>query len=395
MGESIALGFGNTIDYEIELDPQIVENLITQYHINASEIDRDIPIFCIRDLLISILGFLICGSGGERFVNSHQIIQDFASLFRNKITIGGSSVRAANAMRKLGNTSALHLVSVNDHIRKLLPADCPWVCSNDQDSFYPHLIVQYTRDTQINAGDIIIRTNRANRIIYVNDQDNTLMKLNPDFSSLISDARLFFISGFNAMQNSDLLAERLQQVKKITAYLPTEALIYYEDACFHQPELSLQVRQELIDLIDFYGLNEDELQGYIGREIDLLNAEETYNAIKELSLLIAVPRLIVHTQHWALSFGSASRTYGRALQNGITMATTRYRFGDDFQRIDYINTGQLPVQETAAEFAHVINQIGKENIYCIPVSEVAEEKPTTIGLGDAFVGGFLPSLLDR
>ena len=64
-----------------------------------------------------------------------------------KITLGGTSVRAAIAMRKLGYTSALHLVTINEHVRRLIPQDSPYVCSNTIDSSYPHLIVQFDKDT--------------------------------------------------------------------------------------------------------------------------------------------------------------------------------------------------------------------------------------------------------
>ena len=125
MGEQIVLGFGNNIDYEIVWNSQVIEQLIIAHNITASEIRMDRPIFTIRDLVVSILGFLKSETGGECFVNSLEIILEFANLFQKKVTIGGTSVRAAIAMRKLGYTSALHLVTINDHVRKMIPQDSP------------------------------------------------------------------------------------------------------------------------------------------------------------------------------------------------------------------------------------------------------------------------------
>jgi ADP-dependent phosphofructokinase/glucokinase len=98
LGEQIILGLGNNIDYEIVWNSQVIESLIVEYGINSSEIGTDIPISSTREIVISILGFLKSGTGGERFVTSLDIILDFARLFHKKITMGGTSLRAAIAM---------------------------------------------------------------------------------------------------------------------------------------------------------------------------------------------------------------------------------------------------------------------------------------------------------
>lgn len=394
MGEQIVLGLGNNTDYEIEWNSQVFEHLILEYGISDSELCPNTVIASIRDLLISILGFLKNETGGERFVTSPQIILDFARLFRYKITLGGTPVRAAIAMRKLGYTSALHLVTMNEYVRTLIPQDSPWVCSNDRDSLYPHLIVQYCKDTCVQAGDINIRTKQSNRIIYVNDDDNLLMKLNPESASLAADARVFLISGFNAMHSSDLLVSRLETLLEIVDSLPSDALVFYEDACFHDPALSAQVHKALCDVIDIYSLNENELQEYLGREISLLDAVDVYVALKDLSCLIPVPIIVIHTQYWALAFGGHADRYAKALEGGTCLATTRFRCGDDFSRSDYQETEGLPPRTESAQFAADLRTLAGDMVCCIPVVQVNETRVTTIGLGDAFVGGFLPALVE-
>jgi len=395
MGERIVLGLGNNTDYEIVWDSRIIEQLIVEYGISASELCIDKPISDGRGLLVSILGFIRNGNGGERFVDSPQVIEDFAGRFKNKVTIGGTSVRAAIAMRKLGFTSALHLVTINEHVRRMIPRDSPWVCSNDKDSSYPHLIIQFGAGTRVEAGDIAIHTKRANRIIYDNDRDNIAMELNPDFESLVSDARVFLISGFNAMQNSELLADRLRKLRGIMRSLPPEAIVFYEDACFHDPALSAQVRGALTDRIQIHSLNEDELQGYLGRSIQLLDPVEVLAALRDLHGMLKVPALMIHTRYWALAFGSQASRYAEALKGGITMATSRFRFGDDFTPAEYAETEALPPEETGAEFSAAINGLGGGIVFCLPSVRVKEKKVTTVGLGDAFVGGFLPALVKR
>ncbi len=317
MKEKIILGFGNNIDYEIVWNSEIFENLIIQYDIHDDELSTDTDVNSERNLVISILSFLKSGSGGERFVSSSDIIEQFTQNFEKKITLGGTSVRAAIAMRKLGYTSALHLVTINDHVRRLIPHDSPYVGSNTKDSSYPHLIVQFHKDTRVKAGDIDICTSRANRIIYNNDYDNIIMKINEDFSNLITDARIFLISGFNAMQSKELLAKRLESLLRIMEKLPKDALVYFEDAAFHVSSVSKLIHSTLADRINIYSLNEDELQIHLSRKLDLLNAFQIKEALVDLQKLIPVPLIVVHSMYWALAYGEKALSVSKALKGGI------------------------------------------------------------------------------
>ena len=143
------------------------------------------------------------GIGGERFVSSSAIIERFSKRFEKKITLGGTSCAWPSRCGKLGYTSALHLVTMNDHVRRLIRRDSPYVCSNSEDSLYPHLIVQFRKGRKHACGDFDISTGRANRIIYLNDADNRRMQLDEEFAGLIEDAEVFLISGFNAMQEEE------------------------------------------------------------------------------------------------------------------------------------------------------------------------------------------------
>lgn len=75
------------------------------------------------------------------------------------------------------------------------------------------------------------------------------------------------------------------------------------------------------------------------------------------------------------------------------MATTRFRYGDDFTVENYKQVEGLPPNKAGATFAEAINGLLGDKIYCVPVAQVEQVNATTVGLGDAFVGGFLPALL--
>jgi ADP-dependent phosphofructokinase/glucokinase len=393
MKEKIILGLGNNIDYEIVWNSKVFEDMIIKYGIHNDELSKEIAVNSERDLVVSILGFLKDEVGGERYVSSPEIIEKFAKNFKCRITMGGTSVRAATAMRKLGYTSALHLVTINDHVRRLLPQDCPYVCSADEEHIYPHLIVQFTQGIKVTASDIDIYTSRSNRIIYDNDKDNVEMKLNGNLSELITDAEAFLISGFNAMHSRTLLEERLQTLLKIMSALPEKAYVFYEDACFHDVGLSKPVRDTLIGKIDIYSLNEDELQGYLKRKLDLLNPDQMASALEDVSKLIPVPVIVVHTRYWALAYGMNAGLFEKALKGGINMAGTRFRFGDDFTMGNYHQTEENILQNEGVVFADAIKRQLGEKVCCLACIQAEETKATTIGLGDAFVGGFLPALI--
>jgi ADP-dependent phosphofructokinase/glucokinase len=390
MSKAIVLGLGDNIDYEIRWDSSVIEGMIREYGIKSGEPSINSEIRTERDLLVSILGFLKAGIGGERFVHDIGINEAFARRFEKKITLGGTAVRAAIVMRKLGYTSAVHLVTMNEHVTRLLPADCEILCSNDKLSSYPHLIVQFGPGTCVRANGIHIETERANRIIYTNDEDNALMRLHPGLGALLADAQVFLICGFNAMNDEALLLDRLCFLEGVLE--KTAGTVFFEDACYHHPALSAVVREHLIRYIDVYSLNEDELMAYAGHSVNLTDAESVLAALKELRRLIPVPVLVVHTRFWALAWGPDAGKYEKALRGGVTMATTRFRLGDDFTPADYEETGKLPLEEEGLIFARDIGKLAGSGVACVPSYLVTERDVTTVGLGDTFVGGFLPAL---
>lgn len=392
MGEALALGLGDNVDYEIEWDSVVLEGLVGEFRLADRELRPIRRIRSVRELVVSILGFMKAGVGGECHVDDLKVITDFSEKFRYKTTIGGTAPRAAIAMSKIGIPSSVHLVTINDHIRELLPRDVAWTCSNDRDSSYPHLIVQFVKGARVAAGDIDVTAPISSRIIYVNDLDNTMMKLEPRFFDRLRDTRAFLVSGFNAMHDSRALGERIGQLDGLLDKVPDAATIFYEDACFHEEDLKQVILDRLAGRFDVFSLNEDEMQDYLKGRIDLLDAGAISKALERLHAIIPVPTLIVHTRHWALASGKDCGRYEEAVKQGITMATARFRFGDGFTKGDFARTGDLPEEPEGGEFARKLNDIGGGKLCCLPSAAVEERNVTTIGLGDAFVGGFLSAL---
>lgn len=392
MGYDLVLGLGNNVDYEICWDGAVLEALARAYGIRQDELLSEVSIVDERSLVASILGFLASGRGGERFAASPAVIERFAARFEKKITLGGTPIRAAIALKELGVNCALHMVTMNEHVRRLTPQGCAYVCSCAKERVYPHLIVQFRRGDRVKTDLLDVTAPSDNRIIYDNDPQNIEMALNEEFARFFPQARALLISGFNAMQDAVLMQKRVLTLRRMMTALPDDAVVYYEDGGFHDQRLRAVLRRELEALIDIHGMNEDELQGYLGRDLDLMNAAEVAQALEDAARLIQAPTILVHTRCWALAFGKNAPALSQALSGGIALAGTRYRFGDGFTPKQYWETRGLDPMPEGAAFARQMRRLMGGQLCCLPSLNIEEREVTTIGLGDAFVGGFLAAL---
>ncbi len=387
------LGLGGTVDYEVHWDESIVQELVDHYGITPDELDPWGPINDERTLLTALLGFVVDGSGGERFVSSPAVVEAFAARFTRRITLGGTCVRAALAMDRLGLGSTVHLVSIDDHVRRLLPDTVGYLCSAETDSTDPHLIVQFDAGTSVRVGDTVVVAPHPNRVILVNDRPNELLRISDQLGEVLTDAPVFLFSGFNTMKDPALLADRLHRVRAAVHRLPDSAVVLYEDAGFHDRSLRAQVLAGVVDLVDLYSLNEDEMQGYLGRPVDLLDPDGMATALWELHELIPAQTLVVHTKFWSAALGPDARRWDTTLRGGITMASTRFAHGDDFTPADHARIAAGPVNPAGARFADEIGARLEGAVHCVPAFLLDVAQPTTIGLGDSFVGGMVAALI--
>jgi hypothetical protein len=391
----VVLGLGGCIDYELRLSSSILEQLVTEYEIRHSELALSVPVTDERNLVISVLAHMKGGAGGERFAASAEALRGFARRFPGRISLGGTSVRAALAMSKLAVPCTLHLVSLNDHVRRLLPPSCDYISSAREDTLDPHLVVQYDSDMRIQVGDLDVNPPFPNRLIYVNDPANASLVLSEQLGSLLRDAEIFLISGFNTMRDQGLLDERLSTLRGHMQQLPPEALVCYEDAAFHRPAFRSRVRDALLEVINVYSMNEDEMQADLDRSVDLLSATDVEQALSSLQALIPAPTLVVHTKYWSLALGERAGEFAEALSEGILIASTRYCYGDDYTDQQYEFTRGLPVRPEALAFATALEERMGQVVRCVPGFRLEVDQPTTVGLGDSFVGGFLAALVRR
>lgn len=386
------LGFGGTIDHEVVWDGALVARLAAEYALGIADCDPDLPIVDERSLVAVILGHARRRRGGERFVADPAAIEVFSARHERSVTIGGTCVRAALMMRTLGVRSTAVLVAIDDTFRSLFPADCDYLVSDDGARLTPHLIVQLPAEGRIPVRDGEIVIDRPNRLIFVNDPPQTEMVLSPDLGAALPGADALLISGFNAMSDAALLRVRLESLARTVRSLPAGALVMYEDAGYHSAEVSAVADTQLTPLVDVHSMNEDELQAHVGREVDLLDADDVLHAVADLHRVFHGPTFVVHTRHWALASGPRAAELEAALAGGVRAATARYLHGDAVAAADVARIGQEQVPARHRDVADAIRASDPGSVRCVPAYTVHAANPTTIGLGDSFVGGFLAAL---
>lgn len=388
MSTTFVLGLGGTVDFELEWNPDAMARLAARHRIGLADLDPGRQVADERGLLCSLLGFLRDGAGGERFVATSEIIGEFAGQLRHRVALGGTCVRAALAMDALGLRSTVHLVSIDDTVRRLLPQTVSVLCSAEHDSLDPHLIVQFPAGTTVTLADGEVTSPRANRIIYVNDPPNRELRLAEALGDAYASADVVLLSGFNVMQDEDLLKDRLRTLKRQLARVPAHALVYFEDADYHVPGMAGLVRDALADVVDVWAMNEDELAGWIGRTVDLLDADDVADAMTALAEVVPAAVRVVHTRYWALAHGEVAGRLRAGLAGGTAMAAARYLVGDAVTAAAYTRMSE---QARSAQRVRLAAQVeaALPGAACEPALDLQVETPTTVGLGDAFVGGFL------
>ena len=355
------------------------------------------PIRTERDLVASILGYLARGAGGERRVEDPEVITGLCAQFDGVTSIGGTCVRAATAMRCLGTDSVVHLSFVDDVVRRLLPVGLDYLVSDSAEPNYPHFILQYPTGARIRTDHLDLTASRANRLIYVNDPANERLALVPELAEVVASSTVFLVSGLNAIRSVPELRERLDHVATCVAGARPDGIVVYEDAGYHEPALGEVVRSHMVRLADVYSLSDEELSAALGRDVDLLDPAAVLDAVTTLSARADVPVLVVHSRQWALAVGPAAEAVLPALATGVSLATARYAFGSGASPAAVQQVRDAPVDAATARFVSGLAALaatGRQPVVCVPVPTLEVATPTTVGLGDTFLGGFLAECAD-
>lgn len=387
--DKIALGFSNTVDYEIEWNPLHLEALIRYAGLCNDDIREIKNIRNMKELLSSILFHMKEGTGCGLLTEVPEVIDEFIKGTTYHVALGGTNLRAGEVISALGGGALAHLVSVNEDTIKLMPPNISWVGGERFPCCFPHIAIQFPKNARVKANDIEIITPRENRVIYSGDIACAQMPLNNEFFERASEAGTVLLSSFDLISNPQILQERILQVKTgLQSFGKEGPVIFYEHACFADEKSGDLVRNELGGYIDIYSMNEDEFQTLIGKKIDLLDTRQVLEGLRVTREKLPRTTIIVHTCYWALAFGDRAEEIADALGFGMLTATTRYWQGK-VDKAGIEETRRLPLQKGAEQFAKKLEAGSGGCLKCLPTAQINVENPTTVGLGDSFVGGFL------
>ncbi len=392
----VFLGFTSNIDYEISLSSQEIIQMIKDYNIKQSDLVDYKKICNIKDLISFTLYCIQNNIGTERYIFNASTLSSFAELFEYSVTLGGTAARAAVAMSKIGYSKQLylHLTACNGIIRKLLHPDLSYISSKKDTVIYPHVIIQYSSDIEVNINNIHISPLYSNRLIYTNDIDNSIVEINKKYMASIYMSKVTLFSGFNAMTDINLFEKRIYYIKKIFSNMVLKPFIFYESANFYINDLSTILQNEIGDIIDIYSLNEDEFSLYFNSSIDLLIPELVFHYLKMFkNNIFNAKYLLLHTKYWALIYGRNSNRFVNCLYSAIILASTRGLYGNNYDMNSFYDVQKMNRDIKAIEFSKKIEIISNKEVTCVPSIDILNKNLTTVGLGDAFVGGFLTGLL--
>src|SRR5699024_9846304 len=222
------------------------------------------------------------------------------------------AARAAIAISKIGYESALSMVCYNKHIKELLPKQVHYYSNvgESRGDVYPHVVLSYPGNVHIQANGVDFVTQRENRMMFSRDIDSLNMVISQGFATMMQDAEVMLVSCFSEVLDENILKERMVQLNQLLEALPEKAFVISEDGCYINKEFRTYVHQALRDKIDALSMNEDEMQEYIGRRINIMDPEEVLEAIQYIYEKIQIPLLIVHSAAWAIAYGKDADTMG-------------------------------------------------------------------------------------
>lgn len=396
MGERIALGTHVCVDWECIWDVEVFCTLARSYDIKKEDLRQFERIYSEKEMLISIIDLMCQGAGGEIFPGNTEIVEGFASKFQFKTTLGGTATRAAILLAKLGKSSVLQMCTDNSTIRELLPKEIRAICENENcaNRIYPHASITYPKNAHIVVNDIDFMTSRENRVLFSMDPDSDQMYIDEKFGKYLTDAKVFLLGSFGEVLDEEILKDRVAKTAKFLADMPKDGIVLFEDGGYHTPEKRTYVHEQLREYLDIVSMNEDELQQYIGRRINLQDPDEVLAAVQYVHESINVPTIFVHSSLWAIAYGENASRYRKVLEGGIASAGSRFWFGDDVDPERYERTKQLDPQENGRIFAEAVEKL-TDKICCVPCKDLSfVELPTVVGLGDTFAGGLVMELAE-
>lgn len=394
MTASIVLGLGGCLDSEVALDPSRLQALVDDHAVSLTEIRQPAELRTEHDVLLSVLDFLRDGVGGERYVSTVDAVLAFESHFEHETTLGGTNVRAGRILAQLGHPNVLHVPGRDETFESLLVDGSTLPQQTPPAEYVPHLIVQYPEGLRVKLRDGTLVAAHSNRVILVHDPVSELTPLHDSLPQWLQPGGVLVLSGLNSIRDEQILDARLRALRDTLDDAPAGLRVFYEDSDYHVPAFRRRVWSELASRSTVIGMNEDELASFSGTSVDVTDAAQIASAVTTVLESIPGGTLVVHSKYWALATGAQAPELEAALESGNLAAGARFLDGDRAQATSLDLVRAQPRSPQGEDIARRLPALLGAPVVVVPARTLRAATPTTIGLGDTFLGGLLAGVVD-
>lgn len=403
-----AMGYTSNLDVLCSFEVNKLNKLLEEYVPDEKLEDMKIPslITSMEEFLHAVVSYCMQGAGGEVDILDFKIID---RAFDTGLGMGGTATQAAMALAAVKCPSVIHLTDDSKEVCDILNSPYIYTVSEEEKLIHTdkirakaeqeiHYIIQFKKGDVIKLKDQEVLIPASNRMIVTKITVNETVPFSkPYFHYIENNAENIksnVISSFNAVQQREVLGERLDYVKEHCGKYKKnnkKGILYFEDAHYHNIDVRRMCLETIYPHVDVVSLNEEELSYTLNmyqKPVDIDNILQCIEGIRFIIDFFHIQKgMIVHTKDYSMYVGKElDCDIKKGLMYGNLLATAKALYGWYGTREQIEKVLELPLNEKGIRNLEKIRKNGIEDAIIVPTKYI--DKPQyTIGLGDSFVAG--------
>ena len=416
-GKRLVLGYTSDLDVVLEWNGDVFARIATEFLKEARRYAPGDRIDTVEDFARIVLHFLASGSGGEIDIMNPSLCAYLEQHFETTYMLGGTCAQGAAALGAVGFPVTAYITDRSKAVCGLIDRPGMALYANGRiasvaqsASLEPpvrHIILQYPKDAAVTVQGVTYTAPVSNRLILDFDTIHKIVPIELGFLTWCEenakDICVLCVSGFNAILDPAIMAERLNQLTRHYAAFRNanpEAFIYLEGAYYLNPEVKDLAFETLALSIDILGMNEEELVEHAARFGLMTDKEDLNSILASLDCLLTrypAKGIVMHTKDYSMYYGQRlpGVDFEKGLALGNLLSATRARTGRYGSREDCMETLEtVPLSPAGLKMAAELKEAEPFGRFVTLVPTRYMERPkVTIGLGDTFMAGMLTAFI--